>query len=163
MCDTGSSCAEEGTPIATVASILGIKGPLRFRLHGSSQRAHVVLRRVELSDDSSDDGRTAYYSLFAQKRIEVKPGKEIYLSLGSSDGKFKDKPVIFEADLPSEDDSSDEEDVRRPEESFFPSSHVIPPKLRRVWTKSAASEQDYIHQLVFFTHEHFPQNFSSPT
>ncbi|EGN96271.1 hypothetical protein SERLA73DRAFT_185930, partial [Serpula lacrymans var. lacrymans S7.3] len=60
----------------TVSSILGIKGSLRFRRHGSSQKAHVVLRRVEISEDSSDDENrkpTVYYSLFAQKRIEVKP------------------------------------------------------------------------------------------
>ncbi|KIJ63267.1 hypothetical protein HYDPIDRAFT_56867, partial [Hydnomerulius pinastri MD-312] len=60
----------------TVASVLGIKGSLRFRRHGASQKAHVVLRRVEVSEGSSYNGiRTpvAYFSLFAQKRIEVKP------------------------------------------------------------------------------------------
>ncbi|KAF9228803.1 hypothetical protein BS17DRAFT_679424, partial [Gyrodon lividus] len=60
----------------TVASVLGIKGPLRFRRHGASQKAHVVLRRVEVSGDSTYSGGKSsivYFSLFAQKRIEVKP------------------------------------------------------------------------------------------
>ncbi|KAI0047039.1 hypothetical protein FA95DRAFT_1454733, partial [Auriscalpium vulgare] len=60
----------------TAASVLGIKGHLRFRPHGSSQKAHVVLRRVELNDDSDDEEAQhpiVYFSLFARKRIEVKP------------------------------------------------------------------------------------------
>ncbi|KII89310.1 hypothetical protein PLICRDRAFT_79588, partial [Plicaturopsis crispa FD-325 SS-3] len=60
----------------TLASILGLKGALRLRPHGSSQKAHVVLRRVEApegSDDEEDDKPAVYFSLFAQKRIEVKP------------------------------------------------------------------------------------------
>ncbi|KAJ8589864.1 hypothetical protein M405DRAFT_704408, partial [Rhizopogon salebrosus TDB-379] len=60
----------------TVSSVLGVKGSLRFRRHGASQKAHVVLRRVELQEDSvNDSGKSpvAYFSLFAQKRIEVKP------------------------------------------------------------------------------------------
>ncbi|KAH7890051.1 hypothetical protein F5I97DRAFT_1789452, partial [Phlebopus sp. FC_14] len=60
----------------TAASVLGIKGPLRFRRHGAVQKAHVVLRRVEVSEDSplgNDKASVAYFSLFAQKRIEVKP------------------------------------------------------------------------------------------
>ncbi|KAG1736859.1 uncharacterized protein EDB91DRAFT_1015900, partial [Suillus paluster] len=60
----------------TVSSVLGIKGSLRFRRHGASQKAHVVLRRVELAEESGNDtgkSSTIYFSLFAQKRIEVKP------------------------------------------------------------------------------------------
>ncbi|KAF8126564.1 hypothetical protein EV363DRAFT_1174196, partial [Boletus edulis] len=60
----------------SVTSVLGVKGALRFRRHGASQKAHVVLRRVEIAEDSSytpGRGPVAYFSLFAQKRIEVKP------------------------------------------------------------------------------------------
>jgi hypothetical protein len=88
----------------TVASILGLSGPIRFRLHGSSQKAHLILRRVSVSDDSTDDESvvsgpptTAFYSLFAQKRIEVKPGKEILLAI---EGQFSDRPVLIGGNLP---------------------------------------------------------------
>lgn len=128
-------------PGPTVASILGIKGPLRFRPHGSSQKAHVVLRRVVISDDSSDDGevnRIVRFSLFAQKRIEVKPGKEILLTVASPDGRFKDQAIIFEGDLPGPDEASDEENdtqVAEEEEDVYIPPVGLPPKMRRAWTK----------------------------
>ncbi|KAL1742780.1 hypothetical protein HDZ31DRAFT_10583, partial [Schizophyllum fasciatum] len=60
------------------ASLLGAKGALRIRPHISTQRPHVVLRRVVISEDSDEEDEGAdptviYFSLFAQKRIEVKP------------------------------------------------------------------------------------------
>ncbi|KAI6123217.1 hypothetical protein EDD16DRAFT_1439472, partial [Pisolithus croceorrhizus] len=75
MDDTNSESSTPTIP-PTVASILGVKGALRFRRHGASQKAHVVLRRVDVSEDTNiADGKpsVAYFSLFAQKRIEVKP------------------------------------------------------------------------------------------
>ncbi|KAF9792953.1 hypothetical protein BJ322DRAFT_983501, partial [Thelephora terrestris] len=60
----------------TVASVLGLSGPLRFRLHGSTQKAHLLLKPSEEKrplDGVSATHGVAYYSLFAQKRIEVKP------------------------------------------------------------------------------------------
>ncbi|KAI0309479.1 hypothetical protein OF83DRAFT_1037088, partial [Amylostereum chailletii] len=61
----------------TAASILGIKGDLRVRAHGSTQKAHLILRRVEFDDsedeDEEKDPNVVLFSLFAQKRIEVKP------------------------------------------------------------------------------------------
>ncbi|TFL01053.1 hypothetical protein BDV98DRAFT_478647, partial [Pterulicium gracile] len=57
-------------------SILGTKGPLRFRPHGTTQKPHVVLRRVEVADynsDGEDNGTLVYFSIFALKRIECKP------------------------------------------------------------------------------------------
>ena len=139
-CDSDSLSAAP-----TVASILGIKGPLRFRPHGSSQKAHIILRRVELSDDSDDDGSSksmVYFSFFAQKRIEVKPGKEILLAL--SDSKYKDRAVIFEGDLPGEETSSDGEDVIEGEVEeelvILPSRDILPPKMRRTWTKRVSEQ-----------------------
>lgn len=123
----------------TAASILGIKGHLRFRPHGSSQKAHVVLRRVELDDDSEDevDGKPAvYFSLFAQKRIEVKPGKEILLMV--ENGPFKDQAMLFEGDALGTNSSSDEEEetqVAEEEEDSLLSEQVMPPKMRKHWTK----------------------------
>ncbi|KAI0032341.1 hypothetical protein K488DRAFT_30186, partial [Vararia minispora EC-137] len=60
----------------TAASLLGLKGHLRIRPHGSSQKAHVVLRPVEFDEGSGDEDKdpsALYFSLFAQKRIECKP------------------------------------------------------------------------------------------
>jgi hypothetical protein len=114
------------------------------------------LRRVELSDDSDDDGNgksTVYFSLFAQKRIEVKPGKEILLTL--SDGKYKDQAIIFEGDLPGEETSSDEEDdMEMPAEEpviIPPAPDILPPKMmRRTWTKRTSEQVS-------------PMNCESPT
>ncbi|KAJ7168396.1 hypothetical protein C8R43DRAFT_824699, partial [Mycena crocata] len=59
----------------SLASILGIKGRLRLRHHSATQKAHVVLRRVEASDDSSEDGKEndiVCFRLFAHKNISLK-------------------------------------------------------------------------------------------
>ncbi|KAJ7778647.1 hypothetical protein DFH07DRAFT_685651, partial [Mycena maculata] len=61
---------------ASLASVLGIKGRLRVRHHTASQKAHVILRRVEASEDSSDDGEetdTVVFKLFSNKQINLKP------------------------------------------------------------------------------------------
>jgi hypothetical protein len=143
MDDSGSD-SDSLSAMPTVASILGVKGPLRFRPHGSSQKAHIILRRVELSDDSDEEGNTksiVYFSLFAQKRIEVKPGKEILLTL--SDGKFKDQAVIFEGDLPGEEvgsDGEDDEEMTEEEPVILPSRDILPPKMRRTWTKRVSEQ-----------------------
>lgn len=140
MDDSGSD-TEILSPAPEVASLLGIKGSLRLRPHGSSQKAHVVLRRVEIADDSSDDeGKSVvYFSLFAQKRIEVKPGKEILLALPPSAGRFQDQAVIFEGDLPDAEKTSDEEEdeqmLSSGEPPFLPSRDILPPKMRRTWSK----------------------------
>jgi hypothetical protein len=157
MDDSGSSDGDANFPSPTAASILGIKGSLRLRLHGSSQKAHVVLRRVELEDDSSDDGESkpvVYFSLFAQKRIEVKPGKEILVALGSADGRFKDRAVMFEGDLRGANDSSDDEEtVKMPtkeDPKNVPTGHAIPPKMRRTWTKKLGEESTVTCKLISY-------------
>ncbi|KAH7928195.1 hypothetical protein BV22DRAFT_225080 [Leucogyrophana mollusca] len=139
--DDSSSDSSAQTTAPTVASVLGVKGSLRFRKHGASQKAHVVLRRVELSDNSSaGDGKgpVAYFSLFAQKRIEVKPGKEILLAVASDDGTFTDQAVIFEGDLFDSETSSEAEietQVAEDDPLDLPSVQAVPPKMRRTWTK----------------------------
>ncbi|KAJ7802850.1 hypothetical protein B0H14DRAFT_2270857, partial [Mycena olivaceomarginata] len=61
----------------SLASILGIKGGLRIRHHPISQtKAHAILRRVELSEDSSDDGQEnnlVHFRLFTHKNLNLKP------------------------------------------------------------------------------------------
>ncbi|KAI0792740.1 hypothetical protein C8Q75DRAFT_579545 [Abortiporus biennis] len=131
-------------PEPTVASILGIKGPLRFRSHGSTQKAHVVLRQVDLSDDSDDEGepkQALYFSLFAQKRIEVKPGKEILLAVATPDGRFIESPVIFTGDLVDKTPPPKEEPVKevpvqvvKTPEPPAP-TYTLPPKMRKSWAR----------------------------
>ena len=121
----------------TVTSVLGVKGQLRFHPHGSTQKAHVVLRQVDLAEESDDEGESSmvYFSLFAQKRIEVKPGKEILLAVATPDGKFLETPVVFAARVSSGDEPS--QDVSsQPSRNDFTSktrAPVIPPKLRKPW------------------------------
>ena len=128
----------------TVASVLGIKGQLRFHPHGSTQKAHVVLRQVELSEESDDEGDSSiiYFSLFAQKRIEVKPGKEILLAVATPDGKFLEAPVVFAGkvsgeDAPAQDTSSQHPSTNVPVNVRPP---VIPPKLRKPWHAASPIE-----------------------
>ena len=135
------------TTAPTMASILGIKGSIRVRPHGSSQKAHVVLRRVELADDSSDDGETSttvYFSLFAHKKIDVKPGKEILLALPG--GKHKDQAIIFEADIPGEETDTDiGGDTETESGETGPVSQMgdlLPPKMRRDWSKKFLNDMN---------------------
>lgn len=143
MDDASSPDADASFLTSSVSSILGVKGPLRFRPHGSNQKAHVILRRVTLSDDSNDNSEYATvvrFSLFAQKRIEVKPGKEILLTVASEDGKFGDLPVVLEGDRNTLQ-SSEEDNFSQPanEEKQAPInsrvSQSMPPRMRRAWTK----------------------------
>ncbi len=123
----------------TAASVLGIKGPLRFRPHGSSQKAHVVLRRVDPDSDSEVEGETkgvVQFSLFAYKRIEVKPGKEILLTV--ADGPFKDRAIIFEGnelEVSSLSDAEEETQVEEEEDTLVAPEQSLPLKMRKPWAK----------------------------
>ncbi|KAG6865668.1 hypothetical protein C0991_000438 [Blastosporella zonata] len=145
MGDFSASNAHENNLASSVASILGITGSLRFRTHGSTQKAHVVLKRVTAFDESSNGGlggQVVRFTLIAHKRIEVKPGKELLLMVESDDGPFKDRPVVLEGDLRSPGDTLEEEEVKLPppkaEVVVVPpieSEEGIPPKMRRAWTR----------------------------
>jgi len=126
----------------SVATILGVKGPLRFSPHGSTQKPHIILRRVTVPEDSNGDGQVNHvvrFSFFAQKRIEVRPGKEILLTVAGDDGQFENQCVVFEGDslgspvIPG--DSKDTQVVVKEETSVPFISGAIPPKMRRAWTK----------------------------
>lgn len=141
--DAGSSPAKIRQE-PTVASVLGVKGQLRFHPHGSTQKAHVVLRQVEISDDSDDEGDSSmvYFSLFAQKRIEVKPGKEILLAVASPDGKLIESPVVFAGKVSGEDDPEPSTSLQ-PSRAELPSRAkpaILPPKLRKPWQETQTAE-----------------------
>ena len=139
MTDSSSIDDDLVSPAPTAASILGIKGPLRFRPHGSSQKAHVVLRRVDAESDSEGEGEikgVVQFSLFAYKRIEVKPGKEILLTV--ADGPFKDRAIIFEGDElegSSLSDVEDETQVAEDDDTLVPPEPSLPLKMRKPWAK----------------------------
>jgi hypothetical protein len=148
------------SPEPTVTSVLGLSGPIRFRLHGSTQKAHLLLKQFEEKrplDGTPGTHGVAYYSLFAQKRIEVKPGKEILLAL---EGKFGDRPILICGDI----SSSGHEPMKAPPstttveavatkvEPAKPSRTAspmpvrettsnLPPKLRKAWMKSIQNRQ----------------------
>ncbi|TCD70598.1 hypothetical protein EIP91_002628 [Steccherinum ochraceum] len=123
----------------TVASILGVRGSLRFRSHGSTQKAHVVLRQIDLSEESGDEGddpNVVYFSLFAQKRIEVKPGKEILLAVASPDGRFIDTPVIFAGSIVEPKSTEAVEPPTKPVVEPLPPKpavYTMPPRMRKAW------------------------------
>ena len=139
MTDSSSIDNELVSLAPTAASVLGIKGPLRFRPHGSSQKAHVILRRVDPDSDSEGEGETkgaVQFSLFAYKRIEVKPGKEILLTV--ADGPFKDRAIVFEGEeleASSLSDAEEETQVEEEEEVLLPPEQSLPLKMRKPWAK----------------------------
>ncbi|KAG6845203.1 hypothetical protein H0H87_012530 [Tephrocybe sp. NHM501043] len=143
MDDSSVSDAHENDLASSVVSILGIKDGLRFRAHGSTQKAHLVLRRVNVFDESSNGGlggNVVRFTLIAHKRIEVKPGKELLLMLEPNDGPFKDRPIVMEGDIKSPEDVSktEERTIQSPakEEVYVPPiEEAIPPKMRRTWTR----------------------------
>ncbi|KAG7086462.1 hypothetical protein E1B28_002414 [Marasmius oreades] len=139
MEDSSLSESESTEPIL-VSSVLGVKGPLRFTRHRSTIKAHVVLRRVEVDDDSSDDGepsRVTYFGLFAQKRIDVRPGREILLTV--EEGELKGQALMLSADtIDTHDISYEEETQVAEEEEISPSplpKFAVPPKMRKTWMK----------------------------
>lgn len=139
--------------ILSAASVLGVKGPLRFRPHGSTQKPHVILRRVVTPDDSNGDSQPTHivrFSLFAHKRIEVKPGKEILLSVASVNGQFENQPIVFEADAR---DSSDAEGTTKKPKTEAPPTPVLkpamPPRMRKGWIKRKEDENQDIGASLY--------------
>ncbi|VDC03922.1 unnamed protein product [Peniophora sp. CBMAI 1063] len=128
-----------GAPSAsTAASLLGLKDVI-VRPHGLQQKPHVILRPLELDDDSLIDGDAPrdpsmlYFSLFAAKRIECKPGKEILVAL--EDSPFGDRPIVFGGEmLDAEADSDDEVAVEEAMRESTPTLEAaMPPKMRKKW------------------------------
>ncbi|KAF8191537.1 hypothetical protein K438DRAFT_1935354 [Mycena galopus ATCC 62051] len=138
---------------ASVASILAIKGDLRIHRDGHTikQKPHVILRRVESSENASDDSQNnavANFRLFAAKQISLKPGKELLLTVASADDRYKGQIVTFSGTLRGPDEDSDHESTTEVEEEpqvieeeedeeEMISEAVVPPKMRmrRQWTK----------------------------
>ncbi|KAH6919100.1 hypothetical protein BKA70DRAFT_41669 [Coprinopsis sp. MPI-PUGE-AT-0042] len=122
--------ASDGVLTAAVATLLGFGGQLRFAAHGSTQKAHIIMRRVANDDEEGNTG-VIRFSFFAQKRIEVKQGKEILLAIETDNQKFKDVPLVFEGD----------EALEPPLDAAEPSCpgllpFAVPPKLRKgPWAK----------------------------
>lgn len=151
MGDSDSDISDITLSWPPATSVLGTKGSLRFRPHGTTQKPHVVLRRVEVSDYASDDednGKVAYFSIFALKRIECKPGKEILLSVASSDGRFGDRPIIFESSL-TEDEAVDDAEEEALEE--LEPACLFPPRLRMRMIGNPGKRSS-----VVLTHVHRP-------
>ncbi|KAK0185826.1 hypothetical protein F5146DRAFT_1068065 [Armillaria mellea] len=143
MDDTTSIDGDSSSLVTSITSILGIKSQtLRFRPHKSTQKPHVILRRVQAS---SSEGYSVYFSLFAQKRIEVKPGKEILLAIASPDERFKDQAMVLEGDIEESESEHGDKDPgicprchgrKEREESAPPLQVSMPPKMRRAWNRN---------------------------
>lgn len=173
MVDSNSPQSDSPPFSLLATSILGIKGPLRIRPHGSAAKPHIILRRVTVSEDSSEDGEpdnTVRFSLFAAKRIEVKPGRELLLTVASPDGFFQEKAVVFEADLTGDEEISDEKSyTQAPDEEVYlpPAGEAIPPKMRRAWTKKAeevsSGTRKFFHISIYpFTTLSFHSTLEEP-
>lgn len=83
-----------------------------------------------------------YFSLFAQKRIEVKPGKEILLAVASPDGTLLESPVVFAGKVSGEDDPEPMTSLQpsRVEPPLRMKPSILPPKLRKPWQEIRTAE-----------------------
>ncbi|TDL28288.1 hypothetical protein BD410DRAFT_834412 [Rickenella mellea] len=134
--------------LSTLSSTLGVKGSLRVRAYGNVKHAHLVLRKVDEEEYVDENGRKrtkAVFSIFAQKLINVKAGKELYLYLQPANGELHDVPVAIEGDLLGDEDEvvAPEPTVVHEEKKPDPpasSEQAMPPKMRKLWArKSEAS------------------------
>ncbi|KAJ4463345.1 hypothetical protein C8J55DRAFT_532102 [Lentinula edodes] len=122
-----------------ISQILGVKTSLCFRPRRLTQKPHAVLRRVEASDDSSDEGGESsslvHFKIFAQKRFTITPGKEILLTV--DDARFKDHSVLFCGAPLTSDELEMQERVKAAKEGDIPPlpKNALPPKMRRAWVK----------------------------
>ncbi|KAF7294665.1 hypothetical protein MIND_01003400 [Mycena indigotica] len=133
----------------SLASLLGIKDSLRLRRDpiGIRQRPHIILKRVEESDTSSDDSDephsdTVQFRIYTAKHLNLKPGRELLLTVESLDEKFEDQLFTFEGTLDASSDSDDsdaENTTQVEEEPLIPDGEddtvlpcaTMPPKMRR--------------------------------
>ncbi|KAJ7063593.1 hypothetical protein C8F01DRAFT_84045 [Mycena amicta] len=147
-----STVAEQLTDHVCLSSLLGIKDSLRLRRDSTHQRPHVILRRVYESDDSSDDGddrpgpgAIIHFKLYTHKHLNLKPGRELLLTVESLDDTSEDQLFMFEGTLDASDEESDREDTTQVEEEPLQMDEededalphaVMPPKMRRrEWVK----------------------------
>ncbi|KAJ3907200.1 hypothetical protein F5879DRAFT_570183 [Lentinula edodes] len=122
-----------------ISQILGVKTSLCFRPRRLTQKPHAVLRRVEASDDSSDEGGESsslvHFKIFAQKRFTITPGKEILLTV--DDARFKDHSVLLCGAPFTSDELEMQERVKAAKDGDIPPlpKNALPPKMRRAWVK----------------------------
>ncbi|KAF7305197.1 hypothetical protein MKEN_01234900 [Mycena kentingensis (nom. inval.)] len=134
--------------LVSLSSLLGLRDGLRLRHDDTPQRAHLVLRRVVDSDDSSDDGdnpaAVVSFRLFAAKNLNLKMGRELLVTVETEDDVWKDRLVMFEGTLDASEDGSDQEGttqveeeplVLEEEEEEIPHASMPPKFRRREWVK----------------------------
>ncbi|CAK5280998.1 unnamed protein product, partial [Mycena citricolor] len=146
----GPDSESSDTEAESVDTALNIKGGLRFRDNPTTQKAHVILRRVARDEDESSDKEggddVVYFKLFAFKSINLKSGKELLLTVETEDDHFRDRVVYLEANVDyGEEEDSDAEDATQVEEEQEEQEDIaeltqeaeehIPPKMRRHWYK----------------------------
>ncbi|KAF9068344.1 hypothetical protein BDP27DRAFT_1327490 [Rhodocollybia butyracea] len=124
-----------------ISSVLGLKPSLRLLPHKSTQKAHVILRRVEIENDSSEEedsqstSSIVHFRLFAQKRFTITPGKEILLTV--EDERFKDRAVLFSGTPLTSEELEEIQRSKAVDEGNIPPlpKTALPPKMRRAWRK----------------------------
>jgi len=154
----GSSSASNAVPsdLDALATLLGVKGPLRLVPQGPTPKAHIILRRDFARDDESSDGESsnvARFSFVAGKKITVNKGQPLLFAVASPkdrDGKTllgKDNTFILEGtidDNPYESDEEEEDRIRR--EQMLrkmrqgTKGSALPPKMRKSFTGKTTYE-----------------------
>jgi hypothetical protein len=118
----------EGVPEDLYRALGARKNSIKIREHTTEWKPHIVLRRVELDLDEDEkrdvsSKRLVYYSFFAAKSINVKPGKEILFALPGFG--MDTQALVFEGiEDEDEDDNIDGMD-----------ENIYHPKMRKDWTR----------------------------
>lgn len=98
---------DQNVPPPTLETSLGVVGSLRVRAYGNVKHAHLILKKVdeeEFEDSSGRKRKRGVFSLFAQKLINVKAGKELFLYLQPANGDVQERCIALEGELLSADD-----------------------------------------------------------
>lgn len=141
----------------SLSAVLGLKkGSLTVRPHPVTWKPHILLRRVEFDPgdvpetDEKSGKPLVYFSFFAAKKIDVKPGKEILVALADDFG-GEDKTVVIGGVLRDEDEPEDAEEPpqatlvvdQTPIDSTEPPPLTrFPPKMRKGWTRRPVDEAE---------------------
>lgn len=146
-----SSASDAGAHVFydALASLLGVKGPLRLVPQGSTPKAHVVIKRDYIKDkpDSGDSSTSiARFSFIAGKKFTINKGQPLLFAVASPtdrDGKTllcDDNTFLLEADVANVSEDNSKEDLGHPsseKEQRKGRGNVggLPPKMRKSFAK----------------------------
>uniref|UniRef100_A0A8H7Y286 WD40 repeat-like protein n=1 Tax=Psilocybe cubensis TaxID=181762 RepID=A0A8H7Y286_PSICU len=152
MGDSSASDAGAHVSYDALASLLGVKGPLRLVPQGSTPKAHVVIKRDyirEKSDSGESSTSIARFSFIAGKKFAINKGQPLLFAVAAptdQDGKTllcDDNTFLLEADVASVSDDNGEEDIgnilsKKEQKKEQGNVGGLPPKMRKSYSRKTS-------------------------